>query len=176
MPSSFLPHLTPEPLPEPEPAKPRRRFVAPLVIIGGASVIAGIAIANQQTPTDSSSAPAATSTAATSAAIETRAPVYTPPAAPRTTRATLSPTTSASRTLDADTVFLTILESKGLIEGDRATMLTFGHMVCDYLEQGIGNVYDAGIIAVQSGYSGTEAGALVGAAVGAFCPEYQSQF
>jgi hypothetical protein len=72
----------------------------------------------------------------------------------------------------ADAGFLTKLHEAGLVDGAGGGALsTLGHRICDYLDAGHDPV-EAGVIAIQSGYTPAEAGTLVGITVTSYCPEY----
>ncbi|OMQ16384.1 hypothetical protein A7K94_0202880 [Modestobacter sp. VKM Ac-2676] len=79
---------------------------------------------------------------------------------------------------EADDRYLTTLSSAGLLNpgGDERKVIEVGRLVCALLATGQGDVYEAAVLVHQSG-EGTarEAGAIVGAAVGAYCPQYGDQ-
>jgi serine/threonine-protein kinase len=54
----------------------------------------------------------------------------------------------------------------------RSTAVTLGKSVCSALDSGA-SILDVGQVAVNNGFSYSDAGYLVGAAIATFCPEYE---
>lgn len=73
-----------------------------------------------------------------------------------------------------NSIYLDLLASKGFDHVDNATAIAAGEAVCDLLDIG-GSVGIATRIAVGEGLTGETAGAVIGAAVSALCPEHWSE-
>lgn len=55
----------------------------------------------------------------------------------------------------------------------RSTAVDLGKSICDALDAGA-SIIDVGEVAVSNGFSYSDAGYIVGASIGAFCPQYES--
>ncbi|PWW23511.1 uncharacterized protein DUF732 [Geodermatophilus normandii] len=117
----------------------------------------------------------------TAAATSTGAPDGSRPAEPSTA------TTTATRALprpgeqvmdvspEADARYLGTLSAAGLLApgDDEDEVIEVGRLVCAYVSTGQGDVDDAGVMVLSSGLvTASDAGTIVGAAVGAYCPQY----
>lgn len=74
--------------------------------------------------------------------------------------------------------YLDVLDSEGVYYSSPEAAITAGHAVCGYLDEIapiVGTdraLIEAGLVAVDKGYSEWHAGTIVGAAVGSWCPEH----
>ncbi len=59
-------------------------------------------------------------------------------------------------------------------QGDALSMVTTGVAICQGFDAGL-TLQMVGGIAMSNGFSPAEAGAIMGAAVGAFCPQHEAQ-
>jgi hypothetical protein len=120
-------------------------------------------------------------------AVATTTPVVDRPASrPTTSAPTTIPTRTPPRPGDqvidvspeADVSYLTTLSAAGLLTPgvDEQQVIEVGRLVCAFLATDPGDVYDAAVLVHQSGQAtASDAGTIVGAAVGAFCPRYGDQ-
>ena len=113
--------------------------------------------------------------AANAAAPQVSTPTPTPAPAVRAAATIPAGATSSTGGTHA-AAYLAVLADAGLLDGvpeDQA--LTLGHTVCTFLAAG-NTIYDAGEVAMASGFTPTQAGTLVGTAIAAFCPRFAGQF
>jgi Protein of unknown function (DUF732) len=178
-----LPPVPGAPIPaQPVQAKTSRRTK---MIIGGFAAVAlliGIGVATEDTGPE---APVAAAPAAEEDENETEdadlpGGATSAPVAPTTTRRSTPPPPPPAPALDVEEVedmtFLTIVQADPelavLSEGE---LTDLGRMICEYLRSGAGDVFDAGMMGMDVGFSPDTSGTMVGAAVGSYCPEFLSQ-
>jgi hypothetical protein len=85
--------------------------------------------------------------------------------------AAVAPVAHADATDDA---FLSALKAKGIHVGSADKAFIAGHQVCDELDNGKTAVQVASTVQANSDMDGYHAGFFVGAAISAYCPQYQS--
>ena len=117
---------------------------------------------------------------APTAAPSTSAPPTTATApAPTTALSARTPAQPGDQVMDvspeADARYLSTLTAAGLITPttDDSEVIEVGRLVCAYIASGQGDVREAAVTVLQSGETtANEAGTIVGAAVGAYCPQF----
>lgn len=67
--------------------------------------------------------------------------------------------------------YIAALDSEGIYYSSEAAAIDAGESVCEGLDAGL-SLRAIGAVAMNAGYSASDAGYILGAAVGAFCPEY----
>lgn len=70
-----------------------------------------------------------------------------------------------------DYAYLTTLDHFQVFYSSDEAAISVGHSVCDALDVGL-TVTNIAMIAVRAGYTPSEGGYIVGAAIGAYCDEY----
>jgi hypothetical protein len=109
-------------------------------------------------------------------------PTSRPTATTQPTLSTRTPPQPGDQVMDvspeADAGYLATLSAAGLLTPgtDEQEVIEVGRLGCAFLATGQGDVYDAAVVVYQSGQAtASEAGTIVGAAVGAYCPQYGDQ-
>lgn len=67
--------------------------------------------------------------------------------------------------------YLIVLETEGIELPDPSVAIDLGYSVCDYFDDD-GNIIEAGLIGIESGFTSRQSGTIVGAAIAAFCPRH----
>lgn len=92
--------------------------------------------------------------------------------APAATTSYSCPDCNAVGTVNSaiEVAYIAVLDGAGIVYSSEANAVAAGRSVCRYLETGAG-VLDAADVATNAGYTPSQAGRIVGAAIAAFCPD-----
>lgn len=140
----------------------------PLTLIIVAPVIAVMAACGTSTAATSAPSTTITVTPDPDSSTDTAAPAAQP--VPATATTPVTPSVNV-----ADAAYLLTLDRLGVRYSTGAAAINVGHLVCSAIDEGH-TAMDVGFTIVASGnYDTSDAGHIVGAAVSAYCPQYNSE-
>lgn len=97
---------------------------------------------------------------------------HTPAVADTTFATTTTPAVppQTTKTYTVDDAYIAVLDSKGIFYSSEENAIALAHLACDAIDDGA-TLLDLMAASAESTYSLEDAGFIVGAGIGAYCPE-----